>query len=114
LIWAVFISKESYEWENSRPDSSKISAIGSALRRRTWGTGSRKNLMRTCLECRSIRSMPWAVKKASLQSEVVYDEHKATTVTSKSTFLPEEPERRILRGYCRGDRPKNAHLYILG
>ena len=33
-------------------------------------------------------------------------------VTSKSSFLPKEPERRISRGYGRGVRPSNIHLCI--
>ena len=32
------------------------------------------------------------------------DEHRLTRVTSKSSFLAEDPERRISRGYCRGIR----------
>ena len=38
--------------------------------------------------------------------------YEVTIVTLKSSFLPEEPERRILRGYCRGVRPSNIYLYI--
>ena len=56
--------------------------------------------------------MPWAVEKASSQSEVVYDEHRATIVTSKSSFLLEEPERRISKGFYRSDRLRNAYLNI--
>ena len=33
-------------------------------------------------------------------------------MTSKSSFLPEELERRISRGYCRGDRPSGICLYV--
>ena len=93
----------------------KISAIGFASRCRTWGTGSCKNLMKVRLECQSTKSMPWAVKKASSQAEVGYKEHKATTVTSKSSFLPKELERRISMGYCRGIGPRSSlSMYILG
>ena len=56
--------------------------------------------------------MSWADKKASLQSEVIYDEHRVSIVTSKSSFLLEELERRISRGYCRADRPKSTYLCI--
>ena len=38
-------------------DLAKSSAVGSASHRRTWETGSRKNLVKACLECRSILSM---------------------------------------------------------
>ena len=38
--------------------------------------------------------------------------YEVTVVTLKSSFLPEEPERRISRGYCRGVRPSNIYLYI--
>ena len=38
--------------------------------------------------------------------------YEVTIVTLKSSFLLEEPERRILRGYCRGVRPSNIYLYI--
>ena len=40
------------------------------------------------------------------------NEHGVTIMTSKSSFLSEEPERRISRGYCRGYRPRNAYIYI--
>ena len=42
---------------------------------------------------------------------MMYDEHGVTIVTSKSSFLPEELERRISRGYYRGERP-GVHMYI--
>ena len=67
--------------------------------------------MKARLKCQSTRSVPWAVKKA----EVGHKEHKATAVTSKSFFLPEEPKRRISRGYCRGIGPKNSlSMHIIG
>ena len=82
---------------------------------RTWGTGSRKNLMKARLECQTTKSMPWVVKKASPWEEVGCKEHRATTVTSKSSFLPEEPERRVLKGYCRDVGPRSSlSVYILG
>ena len=90
----------------------KSSVVGSVSLRRTWGTGSRKNLMKARLQCRSIRSMSWPVKKASSQSGVVYGVHSVSIVTSKSSFLSKEPERRILKGYCRGDRPRSTYLCI--
>jgi len=31
--------------------------------------------------------------------EVRYDKHRVIVVISKSSFLPEEPKRRISRGY---------------
>jgi len=93
----------------------KTLAVGFASRRRTWGTRSRKNLMKARLECQSTRSVPWAVKKASSLAEVGCREQRATTVTSKSSFLPEEPERRISRGYCRGIGPRSSlFMYIMG
>jgi len=93
----------------------KSTTIGFASRCRTWGTESCKNLMKACLVCQSVRSVSWAVKKESTQAEVMYDEHGLAGVTSKSSFLPEEPERRILRGYCRGIGPKSSFsMYILG
>ena len=71
--------------------------------------------MKACLVCRSVRSVSWAVKKASMQAKVIYDEHGLAKVTSKSSFLPEELERRILRGYCRGIGPRSSFsMYILG
>ena len=63
--------------------------------------------MKVHLECQSIRSVPWAVKKTSSQAKVGCKEHKAIAVTSKSSFLPEESERRISRGYYRGIGPRN-------
>ena len=71
--------------------------------------------MKARLECQSTRSVSWAVKKASSQAEVGCKKHKATAVTSKSFFLPEEPKRRISRGYCRGIGPKNSlSMHIIG
>ena len=36
-------------------------------------------------------------------------------MTSKSSFIPEELERRISRGYCRGIGPRSSlSIYILG
>ena len=93
----------------------KSTTIGFASRCRTWGTESYKNLMKACLVCRSVRSVSWAVKKESTQAEVMYDEHGLAGVTSKSSFLPEEPERRILRGYCWGIGPRSLlSMFILG
>ena len=43
---------------------------------------------------------------------MMHDKSRAIVVTSKSSFLPEEPERRISRGYCRGDRPSSLYLCI--
>ena len=93
----------------------RFSVIGFASRRRTWGTGSRKNLIKACLVCQSIRRVSWAVKKVSTQAKVMCDEHRLARVMSRSSFLPEEPERRISRGYCRGIGPKSSlSTYILG
>ena len=91
------------------------STIGSTSQRRTWGIGSCKNLMKVCLVCRSVRSVSWAVKKAFTQAKVMYDEHGLAKVTLKSSFLPKESERRILRGYCRSIGPKSSlfiYIYI--
>ena len=38
--------------------------------------------------------------------------YRVTVVTSKSSFLPKEPNRRILRGYRRGVRSNNIYLCI--
>ena len=46
--------------------------------------------------------MPWAVKKVPTQSKVMCNGHGVIIVTSKSSFLLEELERRISRGYCNG------------
>ena len=93
----------------------KSLTVGFALRRRTWGTWSRKNLMKACLVCQSVRSASWVVKKASTQAEEMCDGHGLAKVTSKSSFLPDEPERRISKGYCRGIGPRSSlSMYILG
>ena len=84
---------------------SKPSIVGFTSRRRTWGTESCKNLIRTCFEHCSARSVSWVVKKASLQSEEERNGHGANVEKSKSSFLPEKSERRISRGYCRALRP---------
>ena len=39
--------------------------VGFVSRHRTWGIGSRKNLIKASLVCQSIRRVSWAVKKAS-------------------------------------------------
>lgn len=71
--------------------------------------------MKARLECQNIKSVSWAAKKVSSQVEVGCKEHRATTVTSKSSFLPEELERRISKGYCRGIGPKSSlSMYIMG
>ena len=116
LIWVVFISKRKLQrWKIPAQAPAKFSAVGSASCHRTWGTGSYKNLMKTRLECRSTRSVSWAVKKASSQAEVGCDRLRATTMKSKSSFLPEESERRISRGYCRDIGPESSlSMYILG
>ena len=95
--------------------SAESSTVGSISHRRMWETGSRKNLMKACLVCRSVRSVSWTIKKTSTQAEVIYDEHILAKVTSKSSFLLEEPERRISRGNCRGIGPRRLFsMYILG
>ena len=59
--------------------------------------------------------MSRAVKEAFTQAKVMFDRHKLAKVTSKSSFLAEEPERRILRGYCRDIGPRSSlSVYILG
>ena len=59
--------------------------------------------------------MSRAVKEAFTQAKVMFDRHKLAKVTSKSSFLAEEPERRISRGYCRDIRPRSSlFVCILG
>ena len=66
-------------------------------------------------KCQSARSMSWAVKKVFSQAEVRCDGLKATIVISRSSFLLEEPKRRISRGYCRGIGPRSSlSIYVLG
>ena len=52
------------------------------------------------------------LKKASMQTEVMYDKHGVIVVILKSSFLPKEPEMRILKGYCRGGGPNSTYLCI--
>ena len=95
--------------------SMRSSTVGFALYRRTWGTRSRKNLMKACHACRSVKSLSWAVKKAYTQVEVMYNAHRLTRLTLRSSFLPEEPKRGIPRGYCRDSRLRNSlSMYTLG
>ena len=96
-----------YERETQVP--MKSSVIRSASDRRTWGTWSRKNLMKARLGCRSVRSVRWAIRKAPAQIDVMYDKSGVIMVISKSSFLPEGKKRRILRDYCRGDRPNSIY-----
>ena len=85
------------------------STIESASRRRTWGTWNRKNLMRARFVCRSVRSVPWAVKKAYTQSGIKYDKGRMVMAILKSSFMPEEQKRGISRGYCRNIRPSRMY-----
>ena len=87
-------------------------AVGSTSYRRMWGTWSHRNLMNVRLRCRSVKSLHWAVKKVPAQAEMMHDKSGAIVVTSKSSFLPEESKRRILRGYYKGDRPSSMYLCI--
>ena len=57
--------------------------------------------------------MLWAVEKTPAQTEVTYGKSRVIVVISKSSFFPEEQKRRILRGYCRDDRPKNVY-WVMG
>ena len=59
--------------------------------------------------------MPQVVKKAFVQAKVMCDRHAQAKVTSKSSFLAEEPQRRISKGYCRDIRPRSSlFVCILG
>ena len=68
--------------------------------------------MKACLGCRSVKSMRWIVKMVPAQTEMMYDKSGVIVVILKSSFLPKKQERRILRGYCRYDRPSSTYLYI--
>ena len=93
----------------------KPSTIGFTSHHRTWGTRSCKNLIKACFICRSVRSVSWSVKKALTQAKEMCDGHELAKVTSKSSFLPKEPERRISMGYCRGIGPRSSvSMFILG
>ena len=65
--------------------------------------------MRVCLECRSVRSMRWAVKKVLALTKMMYNKSGVIVVILKSFFLSEEQKRRISRGYCRNDRPSSIY-----
>ena len=61
------------------------------------------------------KRMPQAVKKAYSIAEVGCREQRVTTVTLKSSFLPEEPEIKISRGYCKGIGPRRpSFMCVLG
>ena len=69
--------------------------------------------MKAHLECQSIRSMHWAIKKVPTQKKMMYDKSKVIKVISKSSFLLEEQNRRISMGYCRVIGPViYIHIYI--
>ena len=110
-VWAIIISKRT-SGKIPAQVQTKFSVVGSASCRRTWGTWSCRNLMKARFRCWSVRSVRWAVKKALVQTEVMYDKRGVIVVISKSSFLPEEPERRISKGYCRGGRPSSTYLCI--
>ena len=98
--------------EYSRLSSNGILSVGSALHRRMWGTWSHRNLMKVRLRYRIVRNVCWAVKKVLTWVEMMHDKSEVVEMTSKSSFLPEEPEKRNLKDYCRGDRPSSIYLYI--
>ena len=77
----IYIKKEAKSKKIPARYLTKTSAVRFASHPRTWGIGSRKNLMKAHLEYRSAKSVPWAVKKASSLVEMGCSEHKATTVT---------------------------------
>ena len=61
------------------------------------------------------KRVSWAVKKASSWAKVECRKHRATTMTLKSSFLPDELEKRISRGFCRGIGPRNPlFMWVLG
>ena len=68
--------------------------------------------MKARLGCQSVRSVCWVVKKVSVQTEMMYDKSRVIVVISKSSFLLEQQERRISRGYCRCGRSSSIYLYI--
>ena len=90
----------------------KSSVVGLTSRCRTWGTESRKKLMKMRLKCRNIRSVLWTVEKTPAQTEVMYGKSGVIVVILKSSFFPEEQKRRIFRGYCRNDRPRNVYWVV--
>ena len=98
----IYIKGEARSWKILARYPTKVSVVGCASCSKTWGTRGRKNLMRAHLECRSARNVPRAVKKASFLAEERGKGHRTIVVTSKSSFLPKDSERRISRGYCRG------------
>ena len=68
--------------------------------------------MKARLRCRNVRSVLWAVEKVPAQTDVTYGKSRVIIVISKSSFFPEEQKRRISRGYCRDDRPRNVYWVI--
>ena len=68
--------------------------------------------MKVRLGCRNVRSVRYAVKKVPAQTKMMYDKNGVIVVISKSSFLLEEQERRILKGYCRYNRPSSIYLCI--
>ena len=68
--------------------------------------------MKACLGYRSVRSVSWAVEKMLKQIGMRCNKIRTIVVTSKSFFLPEEPESRISRSYCRNVKPSNIYVYV--
>ena len=65
--------------------------------------------MKARLKYLSVKSVRWATKKPSTQTEVMYGKSRVVMAISKSSFLPEEQNREILRGYCRDVRPSRTN-----
>ena len=53
--------------------------------------------------------MRWVVKKVLAWTKMMYDKSGVIVVISKSSFLLDEQKRRILRGYCRNDKPSSIY-----
>ena len=103
----IFVSEKETSGRIPTQAPIKSPAIGFISHRRMGGTWSRRNLMNARLGCQSIKSVRWVVKKVLMQTEMMYDKSRVIVVISKSSFLPEEQERRISKGYCRYDRPSS-------
>ena len=64
------------------------------------------------LDARASEACVGQLKKVPAQNEMMCNKVGIIVVTSKSSFLPEKPNWRILRGYCRGDKPSGIYLCI--
>ena len=87
----------------------KSFAIGSALRHGTW---SCKNLMKARLECQSIKSMRWAVKKIPVQMVMRCDKVRGHCSDIKILLSSRGAREENFKGAIVGVLGSTMYIYV--